>query len=1388
MRARGSRIPGREPPEPEVADLPEPVRLLAVALSTATRVEPELLRAMRVEVRPTLDVGAESSLWFGPWSARNGADYMALRRPLLAPLRDLLRAELAGSRERDAVRRAGDVVFRAHHSFSPALALEERLTWTAVLADAGLRAVAAEEPDTTIDRLLESALRAAVERPERRDGLRRWLTGAWRRLPERVRRAPAARDLRAVLEDGTGSPASAPSDPGAGVADVVLHVRHDGAHVTVGDRAWPAEGILVPDTQPRILEVSPDPSAWQDAVRLRVPRGGRAVADVAHVPVFVRTARGVVYQLGAPASHETVGPPLPRTGRQHDRGLLGTRVADLTGADAPGFGVVLPPADADDGSPGGGPGAARLPRVLHAARARGGFVLVTGPPSSGRSRTAWEAMREVLDDWWVWCPPFIDRADALLDAVRHDRIGSHTVLWLDGLDDDLADPLSGEALAAALHDVLTDPGRTPLLLLGTAAPARAAGAPRPGPRAGALLRHATRLDVRSGRPPAATGADAPGTGGGHRFAPRGRLPARPRGFVGRTAELERLDDLCADLVRHSASTALGVVSGLPGAGKTAFLTEAAHRLRGRGWFPGGVLWVALDGEPLTSSRLLRALGVPAGGPDGEPARRELCERLLRRATGDGGRPVLLVLDDAAAVRERHLGVLPAVPGLCVLISTRGDGPVRDLSPITLGPLDPAAAVTLLAVDTALHGGDPGRVQADPEAAHRLAELCGRLPLALTIAARLLVHDPGRTVAELAESLARAPSPLDFLAHGGRSVRAALDESYDGLTPERARVFRLLALVPGPHFSTGVATTLLDRPAKWPLHRLAQFHLLTREPGTGRWRMHELVREYADGLGRQHAEEDGRAEAFGRLVRHYRSYAEHADVWLREDSGPQGSPFTSRREAVAWLERERESLVGAVDACLREGRAPDASGIALALAEFLTRGRHFEHLLQVMQAVLASPDADTDRYIRAAALNNFAVAMARTGDFDAAMTALHDAARLHTELGNRSAYALMLGNLGATLLVGNRPADAVRVLREAAAQYERTDGDPVAYAQVLGNLGGALRQSGQLVEAVDVLRRAVALPGRAQGPGREEAVLLASLGTALAQAGERGEALDVLEEAALRLDAGGDRRGGAEVLQTIGRTLMDDGRFDLAVEPLTRARAAYGALGDAQGEARTGNDLGLALLEAGHGGDALAALEQAYAQHVNSGNPLAAAQTRNNLGNALRQLGRYEEAALCLEEAVAELRAAGDEATWAQALLNLGLARLAHGEAKAAAEALLTSAEAHASLGDITGRALALHALGRAAHTLGDRRAVQHLRAANEAFRQGRHLSGLFNSLLLTSDLLTAAGRAREGSEALREALQLGEETGQDDRPGGDGQPGGDERRDGDAQPGGDERD
>ena len=129
------------------------------------------------------------------------------------------------------------------------------------------------------------------------------------------------------------------------------------------------------------------------------------------------------------------------------------------------------------------PGAAELP-VLPAyvprehdrrlagvvSRAAGGDSLIAvlvGGSSTGKTRACWEAVHALPAGWRLWHPIFPDRAEAFLAELE--RVGPRTVVWLNETQFYLltGDPLAGERVAAGLRDLLRDPARGPVLVLGT---------------------------------------------------------------------------------------------------------------------------------------------------------------------------------------------------------------------------------------------------------------------------------------------------------------------------------------------------------------------------------------------------------------------------------------------------------------------------------------------------------------------------------------------------------------------------------------------------------------------------------------------------------------------------------------------------------------------------------------------------------------------------------------------------------------------------------------------------------------------------------------------------------------------------------------------------------
>ncbi|MFF9244822.1 hypothetical protein ACF1AY_38880 [Streptomyces sp. NPDC014776] len=75
-------------------------------------------------------------------------------------------------------------------------------------------------------------------------------------------------------------------------------------------------------------------------------------------------------------------------------------------------------------------------------------------------------MQPLADGGWrLWHPFDPTRARAALEDLH--RVGPQTVVWLNEAQHYLGDPSAGEEIAAAVHALLTDPQRGPVLVLGT---------------------------------------------------------------------------------------------------------------------------------------------------------------------------------------------------------------------------------------------------------------------------------------------------------------------------------------------------------------------------------------------------------------------------------------------------------------------------------------------------------------------------------------------------------------------------------------------------------------------------------------------------------------------------------------------------------------------------------------------------------------------------------------------------------------------------------------------------------------------------------------------------------------------------------------------------------
>ena len=277
-----------------------------------------------------------------------------------------------------------------------------------------------------------------------------------------------------------------------------------------------------------------------------------------------------------------------------------------------------------------------------------------------------------------------------------------------------------------------------------------------------------------------------------------QLPHDVPGFTGRELELAALASIAAG--QENAAVVISAIDGIAGVGKTALAVHFAHRVAAG--FPDGQLFVNLRGfdpdqPPLAPADVLAGF-VRALGADSSQAPRDLDELAAVYRSLLNGRRVLVVLDNAASAGQVR-PLLPGMAGCLAIVTSRNtlsglaarDGARR----LTLDLLPPGDAVTLIG-----RVAGTQRTAADPAAADRLAQLCGRLPLALRITADRAASHRHLSMTDLVDELTLEHDRLDALAADEKTtqVRAVFSWSYRALEPGPARAFRwsYRALEPG----------------------------------------------------------------------------------------------------------------------------------------------------------------------------------------------------------------------------------------------------------------------------------------------------------------------------------------------------------------------------------------------------------------------------------------------------------------------------------------------------------------------------------------------------------------------------------------------------------------
>jgi predicted ATPase len=621
----------------------------------------------------------------------------------------------------------------------------------------------------------------------------------------------------------------------------------------------------------------------------------------------------------------------------------------------------------------------------------------------------------------------------------------------------------------------------------------------------------------------------------HPESRQSNIPAQRTGFVGREKEIEAAKEV---LLRHDVR--LVTITGPGGIGKTRLGIEIACAVEDR--FPGGIYFVALSAvnDPdLLLSSIVQTLGLREAGGQSP-------FELLKKHLQDQSRPPLLFLLDNF---EHLLQAAPTLadllamgPNLKILVTSRAALHVYGEHEFPVPPLAVPDARSKPSVEdlskypaVALFLQRAGAAKPDfelnQENSSAIIEICNRLdglPLAIELAAARV------KVLSLAAMRTRLASRLQLLTGGARdlpqrqqTLRAAIDWSYDLLSPAEQRLFRRLSVFAGGCTLESVEAVcdakadldldLLDGMASMVDKSLLQ--QVAQPNGESRFTMLETIREYAG----------EKLEASKEEAPTKRAHAAYCLVLAEEAATEQGETV-----GAEWLEnfvREHDNFRAALDWLIETGDADWGLRLGSALFPFWERLEYLSEGRDRLGKLLKLPGAAAPTKSRARALFAAGILAVEQGDYSQAGALIGESRDISRALGDKQGVAVSLNALAVLARDRGELAQAHTLAEENVELWREMD-DQQAIARALSNFASVVKLEGDFARARSLYDECQAL-FRELGDRTGMAWSINYKGDVARDEGDSAAARTLYEQALSMFRELGDRWGVAGTLADLG---------------------------------------------------------------------------------------------------------------------------------------------------------------------------------------------------------------------------------------------------------------